>query len=699
MGKAQWKEQTPSSGVLTITPGAELAVKAERGSVRFRDGALELEASLGVGETDGDQLTLIHSLDETPCFVPHLTPEPGDVASDFVFRAPAIVLKNSACVVALVPDLDDVAALHRENAASQGELHAFLDLDAPNKRLAYGVGGVRVKGHTFFERASTTGRSGVKVRLHVLSSRTQADQKNPFRMVARWLWARWGRPLHEKGGSHRAPYASSIAHLLNWSLSKDGWAIWQDVDADRGAPVFIVDVTRHPSVPEADRRWREPRSIWNQAWFSTQRCANGLLRYAKRLGDEQIAERARAMTRLTLSAPQNNGLFPSVLTLNHAPPEAPWSEARWTNSDRRPSSASEHAVHLVDAAFTCRMLLEWAALSSPGEILAKEQPILDRVIRFADRVLTLQSPEPPYGFPAWVEPDGRIHPELANGPESAVVAQLLLELTGLTANPKYQVAGLAAAAGLHDLVLQSRWEDFETYYSCAPWGRDELFGRRVPRNGVFKQNTLSMAWTVEALLTAYEQLRGMDAISRAPARRSAGDGGPSPLASLDASSRRHLEMAEAACDQLSLYQAVWDPPFLPIPAHGGFGVMNGDCEWNDARQSLFAPVYFRMSEALRGRGRDSTAKEYWERGVAALRASFTMLYSPDNPEAKRAYEARFPIFGAESYGFMMENQGHGGSGALGDFTIFTWGPGSALATAELIRERYPSACLADWAPR
>src|SRR5204863_249090 len=160
-----------------------------------------------------------------------------------------------------------------------------------------------------------------------------------------------------------------------------GWSesVWQDVDATRGAPVFIVDVTRHPSVPREQRTWREPRSIWNQAWFSTQRCANGLLRHARHVGSSDLEARARKMT----------------------------------------------------------------AIARDG-----------------------------------------------------------------------------------------RWEDFETYYSCAPWG---VPGERVARNGVYKQNTLSIAWCAEAFL-------------RAGMRRAA---------------RRCL-------DELSLYQAVWDPPFLPAPAHGGF---------------------------------------------------------------------------------------------------------------------------------
>jgi hypothetical protein len=179
-------------------------------------------------------------------------------------------------------------------------------------------------------------------------------------------------------------------------------------------------------------------------------------------------------------------------------------------------------------------------------------------------------------------------------------------------------------------------------------------GRRVSRNGVYKQNTLSIAWCAEAFLHAW----------RATGTSS------------------FLHVARRCIDELSLYQAVWDPPFLPAPAQGGFGVMNADSEWNDARQSLFAPLYLDL-------GREMADRELTERGASALRASFSMLYCPENAALARAYERRFPFFGPESYGFMMENQGHGAAEPIGTFTIYAWGNGSALAAAATVRDRFP----------
>ncbi|MDQ2799087.1 MAG: hypothetical protein M3Y13_05525, partial [Armatimonadota bacterium] len=420
-----------------------------------------------------------------------------------------------------------------------------------------------------------------------------------------------------------------------------------------GAPVFIVDVAQHPSIPLDKRKWREQKSVWNQLWFSNQRCANGLLRYARQTHSPDLEKRAFAMTQVALAAPQTDGLFPSVYTAGGGGyslyKDTPgWKDAHWTNSDRRPPGVTAQACHILDAAYTARLLLEW------HDLVPKETEAVPYVRRFADRLCELQRPSG--AFPGWVEPDGKVPSALAEGPESAMGATLLLEMSHrFPQEARYRAAAVKA---LHYLetgpVRQSRWEDFETYFSCSRWGGDHL-GQVVPRNGVYKSNSLSPFWCAEAFLAGYHLLH-------------------------DA---HYLTLGRRCLDELSLYQQVWNPPWIPAACHGGFGVMNGDGEWDDARQSLFAPLYLDYYAA-------TGHNEYFERGVAALRASFAMLYCPENVQVRRAYEHAHPEFGPESYGFMMENIAHGGPGTdvIGPFTIFTWGNGAALSTAALIHDHY-----------
>jgi hypothetical protein len=635
--------RSSNGGALVFPSGNRLVVEAVGGKVRFDGDALQLSGAFPKsGESNGISLRLEHDLKRPKhVWLPHLAPEPGQVVGDFVFRSPAFIVADRRLALALVPDVDDIERAHG--------FRSFLDYDHPQRAVTFGAGAYTMEGHVFFRREPLVCEGQrVDLRLHVLASNDPRDLENPYGMVARFLWQRFARPrLPPTGKRDRSAFAHSLQHIVDWAFSPKGWGdeVWQSFELEQkrmGAPVFIVDVTRHPSVPKAERRWREPRSIWNQAWFSTQRCANGLLRYARQVESSDLEDRARLMTEIALAAPQRGGLFPSVLRSDGDGLDG-WDRATWTNSDRRPPSASEHACHIVDAAFTCRMLLEWLTLVRDGRIMP-------RVAAFAGRLLRLQRESG--AFPGWVEPDGKSPPELLESAESAVAISLLFELASRdTASTAFLDAALRGVTFLEQVIEDARWEDFETYYSCAPWGAPQQLGKRIERNGVYKQNTLSIFWCAEAMWAAY----------RATGKK------------------RFRRLARRCIDELSLYQAVWNPPFLPAPALGGFGVMNADSEWNDARQSLFAPFYLEVARKLK-------SGQLAERAVSALRASFSMLYAPENPALVKAYEARFSFFGKESYGFMMENQGHGAGHPIGPFTIYTWGNGSALAAAATMRD-------------
>jgi len=95
-------------------------------------------------------------------------------------------------------------------------------------------------------------------------------------------------------------------------------------------------------------------------------------------------------------------------------------------------------------------------------------------------------------------------------------------------------------------------------------------------------------------------------------------------------------------------QASWQPPYMYVPVLGEFGVMNADGEWLDARESLFAEIILLY-------GIELGEEEYIQRGLAALRSSFVMMYCPENPEVKVLWEKKHPFFGPEDYGFTMEN--------------------------------------------
>lgn len=150
--------------------------------------------------------------------------------------------------------------------------------------------------------------------------------------------------------------------------------------------------------------------------------------------------------------------------------------------------------------------------------------------------------------------------------------------------------------------------------------------------------------------------------------------------------KKFLDTGQRVVDELLMTQSSWQPPYIYVDAVGGFGVMNSDGEWNDARGSLFA-------EMLLDYGKELDNPEYTQRGLMALKTSFSMMYCPQNPVTKKLWEKTWPFFTDADYGFMMENYGHGGitspeGEGMGEFTIYDWGNGAAAEAYSRILDHW-----------
>ncbi len=612
-------------------------------------------------EIQQDELAIAFELLFSPEFhwMPHLAPEPGFVMGQHVFRSPAVVTVRDDRVVVIVPDLDRVGRLPGNPW--------FLDLDAPAQRCWLGMSPIDIPVHVGFRKrpGMTFKPPAVELAFFVTAYRDEERPVNPWRRVTRFLWDRWARPLYAKGEPGRVPMDTYVRTTYDWAFKRWKHAVWQEFELDGqrvGAPQFIVNVSQSPNYKGP---WfqREFLSIWNQAWFSSLRSASGLARWARRTGDAELTQKANLTKALALAAPMKDGLFPAVIRTHNVEltvdgkkvrrPE-PWSKAFWTNSNRCPYN---HGVtpawyHVLDASWTCLLMLRW------HQDIEKDPRLLACARTYADKLLTLQDEQG--FFPGWLSPT-RFEPAkiMARTPETSMSATFLLELAAITGERAYARAALRAIdALLVEVVPDGRWEDYETYWSCCRFGSDRMVGKKFERNNMYKQNNLSMFWTAEALLTAYHAT----------------------------GQQRYLRWGRRTLDELSMCQQVWQPPFIYVPALGGFGVMNFDGEWNDSRQSLFAELFMRYYQA-------TGDPHLFERGVAALKASFIMMYCPENPHQKAQYEKAHPFFGPEDYGFMMENYGHGGTtspagGGIGPFTIYDWGNGAASEARSRIHDHF-----------
>jgi hypothetical protein len=128
---------------------------------------------------------------------------------------------------------------------------------------------------------------------------------------------------------------------------------------------------------------------------------------------------------------------------------------------------------------------------------------------------------------------------------------------------------------------------------------------------------------------------------------------------------KYRDLGIAVLDYLCLYQQIWSPEWLSCELLGGFGVQNTDGEWSDSRQGYFAVTLIRYYE-LTGK------REYFERGVAALRAMFSLFESPESPRT-------------------AENYAHAAADRLAGVTGLHWGTGSSVVSIHLVGQKYGDA--------
>ena len=628
-----------------------------------------------------DELSVCIRLAMDPDFwwAPHLAPRSGTMIAQHVFRSPALIACEGSDTLVVVPDLDlcgrqssDTAPIEFshpgiEATGSQLANPWFMDVSAPDRRWWIGMARAGIARHVEFEKIGGLSFEPGTVQLgfYVSAYADQAEPANPWAQVTHFLWERYGSDLFAKAQALNTPLDRYVEHVYDWAFNRWEPAVWQTFELDGkevGAPAFIVNVTQSPNY-SGEVNLREFLSIWNQAWFSSLRSASGVYRYALRTGNEDLVRRANMTKDLALAAPVKDGIFPSVyrtemteVTIGDAVVSRSkgWETGYWTNSNRSPRERgiTDAWYHVLDASWTALLMLRWHADLDP------DPQLLAYARAYADFLLSLQ--DSVGFFPAWLDPETLAPAEvLAQSPETSMSVTFLLKLAELTGDGRYRAAALRAMdAVLEEIVPDGRWEDFETYWSCCRFGQEEFYGRKIPRNGMYKQCNFSMFWTAEALLATY---------------RATGE-------------ERCLDWGRRTLDELAMTQQVWQPPFIYIPALGGFGVMNFDGEWNDSRQCLFAELFMDYY-------RETGDGELFERGIVALKAAFVMMYCPENPEVKELWEKVWPFFDYHDYGFTMENYGHVGfaspeGGGIGPFTIYDWGNGAAAEARNRIRDHY-----------
>lgn len=575
-------------------------------------------------------------------FKPHLAPKEDMIIGDLFFRAPAMIFEQSNKMLALIPDIDYLE--------EKRQTPHFMDYVKEGSKLFYGIGYYKKTRHVYHKRVNkpfTVQNKQTLFKFYLVEWKNIGDRRN-FTLVNQFLWEKFGKKrmiIEEVRNTESAlnDLVKYAEYTYNWAFNTWKPIVWQQFKLngrDVGAPVLIVRTAQKPGLGHEDS-WREKKSIWNQAWFSSLRSAYGYRLWGMKWNNSDLIEKSELAKQFALSAPQTNGLFPA---LYEAGEDLKWENGKWGHSNRRPENHEDFG-HLLDMSWTCYWMMKWYMN------IEKDDDLLEYALIYAERLLELQQPNG--NIPGWVHmTTGEISPYLIDSPETSMHALFLIFLYKVTKEEKYLIASKKAMNFVIDDVIPSgRWEDFETYWSCSTMWEGKAYGEVEKRSGLYNQCSFSIYWTTEALKELYKVTNN----------------------------KEYLSKGEQTLAELSLYQAIWDPGYVNVPVLGGFAVMNTDDEWNDARQSLIATTYDDYYKLTKN-------EEYKYRSIWAMKASFYMMYCPENVTVKELYEKTFPYMNYEDYGFEMENAHHGENiDIAGEFTIFDWGNGSASsALAELL---------------
>lgn len=559
-------------------------------------------------------------------WVPNIKAAPDQIAADHVFRSPVVMIMAQDAGVALIPDLDVLRA-------NRPAPH-FLDLQFPRGEapfIEYGLTPSRPEGHVYYRRTNQTftpDKQQVRFACYVLL-RPKTTREQLTNDAVQFLWSRYAAAYTATVKPQVTPYATYAQYGYRMALDQ----LWvKGPTADTGG--ITLSTYRNKETGRYGGRTFE-NDLWFHSWFNNLRTAWGLHYWGEKLRRPDWVERSRAMARLILAAPREQGLFATIYKSH---------DRTWQSSGQ---GGGPNVYHLPDNAWTAIWLLRF---HQEREAIAEAPALLTEFMR---SLLRLQHPDG--SFPTRVFTGSlATDPVLDKSASGALPIWFLAEMLHrkMVAPALQQQVRDAIRRGADDLstrlVPAQRFEDFELYFSCSK--KPLTFYDEVTE--MSGQNTLAMQWSAEALLLAHKLL-----------------GNPA-----------YLRAGKFSADLLSLYQQVWNPPYLTLYAFGGFGVMNTDAEWNDARQAQFAETFANYYEATRD-------PMYFERAVAAARASFTLVVMDENKEmAPRNY--RGVEKNSETHGASAENYGHRGEDVRAFMSGFHWGTGSALTTAAVLKDRY-----------
>jgi len=618
-------------------------------------------------------------------WVPHLRPEKDLVMGDHIFRSPVLIYKKDKIAFAFIPDLKTLG----DNRPFQTFMDFSFNLnnDLNSSQFSYGFGNYRPIKHVFFKHDfsktwDVEKDTDLTFRYYIILF-SNKNKTEILQFINDFFWKKYIRRFfYESLEPQILPYETNVIEGFKAIFERhrfwgsftinnvDCGGIWQrswagykkrpiefikpelledhktrntteTASSNSGVHKMLNEILFNPEKVEwFDKYTRRhafvPRTaeVWNTAWFLNIRTAWAIRYFGEAWNNNQFIEKADSILNTLLNLPRINKIFPSIIF-----PAAPNSSiVSYINGSKAYLYSNEY--NIVDASLAMYWALKYF------QHFDKNKEIIEKSIILIDLIKKIQIKSGTIPLFIQFKDDKLIVNEiLINSASSGAMLMFLCEFH--KCNPNQELIPIMEKIANYiqkEIIPEDKWHDFEPFFSCTQLPLD--FYDEYTNNHV--KNTLCIYWCAEGFKELYKITNNID----------------------------YLKSGEHILAVLSLFQQVWNMPYISYNTFGGFGVQNADAELSDARQGLFVRTY--MDYYLL-----TEKEEYMERGIAALRASWTLQLLKEYEEICPGNIVGIDTVDTIDKGTMYENYGHTGTDYRqhGQIT-FDWGIGTAaMATA------------------
>lgn len=592
-------------------------------------------------------------------WVPHFRNKKRYVIGDHVFRSPAIIYKKDKYAIALIPDLKTLG----QNRPFQ----TFIDFNLKSEQyngipqVSYGFGNYAPSGHIFFKHNPKTEwkietGTDLTFRYYIIVFNDKSVQEI-LEFINNFFWEKYGRKLLiENLKPQILPYDTNVEEGIKAILDRHNfWCNFKINDEECGGfwqrswigknkePIKFVRPNELQEIIKYHSNIQRIAQVWNNAWFLNVRSGYGFRYFGELWNKNDLIDKGNRTLNTVLSLPRIKGAFPSVIL----PASSNSSEFSTINGLKAFLYTDE--FHIVDLS----LAMYWA-LKFYQDFGEKKEDIAAKSKELVDLLESIQLENG--ALPTYIHFDkGSEKPitsnDLINSASSGAPLMFLIEYYKICKDTRLvPICEKIAKYIQKEIIPFDKWHDFEPFYSCGGTSI-EIYDDYTMSH---LMGTLCIYWCAEGFKELYKITRNTD----------------------------YLRSGERILATLSLFQQVWNMPYISINTFGGFGVQNGDAELNDARQALFVRTY--MEYYL-----ETGKKEYMERGIAALRASWAL-------QLLKEYEDQCPgnLKGIEllddvDRGCVCENYGHFGKDErVSGYIMFDWGVGTAVSVTAYVKKHF-----------